>query len=492
MKARLLLVTMFLLPAGVAEAAALEDSVVKVLSMIRPPNPIRPWIPQNTVEFSGSGVVIDGHRILTNAHLVTYASQVRVQGRRGGRWIEAKVEACGPGIDLAVLKLDDETFFADRPPLPRAPKLPAVTAGVAVYGYPIGGTGLSVTRGTVSRIDYDALDAVTGALQIQVDAVINPGNSGGPAMVADQMVGLVYGQDENIGYVLANEEIDTFLVDVKDGRYDGKPRLLDRFQRLENDAIRAKLGLAADVEGIMVRRPERAEPSYPLREYDVITRIGDRAIDGEGMVQVEENLRLPFTYMVPKLAQDDCVPAVVLRQGKQTSVRLPVVKGERRLIRSYTGEPPSYFVVGPLVFSPVMSQAVSMYYRANPMLAVDDNPLLRRRNDRAQFPGEALVVVTSPLLQHRITRGYNDPFGQVVQDINGVEIRSLPHLVEVIRDCKDEFLTFRFAGDFSETLVFRRKELEASTSELMAENGIPRRGSADILIVWDPKDGVAH
>jgi putative serine protease PepD len=78
-----------------------------------------------------------------------------------------------------VLKLDDETFFAERPPLPRAAGLPEVTAGVAVYGYPVGGTGLSVTRGVVSRIDYDALDADTAALQIQVDAAINPGNSGG-------------------------------------------------------------------------------------------------------------------------------------------------------------------------------------------------------------------------------------------------------------------------------------------------------------------------
>jgi hypothetical protein len=136
-----------------------------------------------------------------------------------------------------------------------------------------------------------------------------------------------------------------------------------------------------------------------------------------------------------------------------------------------------------------MAQAIPIYYRANPLLGAEDTPLATRRHDRARSPGEELVVVTSPLLPHRITRGYGDPFGSVVRDVNGVAIRSLRHLVEVVRDSRDEYLTFRFAGELSETLVFRRRELEAATSEVMAENGIPRRGSADVLAVWDAKGG---
>jgi len=46
---------------------------------------------------------------------------------------------------------------------------------------------------------------------------------------------------------------------------------------------------------------------------------------------------------------------------------------------------------------------------------------------------------------------------------------------------------FRFAEDRSETLVFRRKELEAATAEVMSENGIPRRGTPDVMAVWERK-----
>jgi hypothetical protein len=91
-----------------------------------------------------------------------------------------------------------------------------------------------------------------------------------------------------------------------------------------------------------------------------------------------------------------------------------------------------------------------------------------------------------------MTRGYGEPFGQVVASINGTKIRSLRHLVETLRDCKDEFLTFRFAEDGSETLVFRRQAILDATEPLMSQNGVPRRGSDDVLPVWSAKPVAAH
>ena len=84
-----------------------------------------------------------------------------MQGGQGGDRLEAKVVAIGPGIDLAVLTLDDDTFFAKRPPIPRGSKLPEITSRVLVQGYPIGGTTLSTTQGTVARIEYETYE--TGA-----------------------------------------------------------------------------------------------------------------------------------------------------------------------------------------------------------------------------------------------------------------------------------------------------------------------------------------
>ncbi len=128
---------------------------------------------------------------------------------------------------------------------------------------------------------------------------------------------------------------------------------------------------------------------------------------------------------------------------------------------------------GPLVFSPVVYEAVTYYFEYNPFLAGRNSPLSTRRSDRARFPGEELVVVTAPLLRTRMTKGYADPFGQVLSEVNGTKVKNLAHLVELVGACQDEYLTFRFAEDYSETLVFRRKAMLDATEALMRENGIP-------------------
>jgi S1-C subfamily serine protease len=476
--------------AGIApaiRAAGLEDSIVRVTSVLRLPNPVRPWTKQNPMEVGGTGVVIEGKRILTVAHLVTYAEEIYVQPGQGGDRVEAKVAAMAPGIDLAVLTIDpaEGDFFDKRPPLPRSRALPEVSARVSVKGFPLGGTGLSTTQGIVSRIEFAVFATGSPGLRIQVDAAINPGNSGGPALVDGKMAGLVWGQAgaENVGYLIPNEEIDDFLRDIDDGRYDGKPFPVEQWQTLENEALRARLGLAKAKHGIMVREPRRRDASYPLKEFDVVTAIGDKAIDNQGMVQVADNLRLSFLYLVPRLARDGSVPLSVIRAGRVIDVRLPVDRDDDRLIRGYEGKPPSYFVCGPLVFSPAMREAVSTYFRANPGIIERNSPIITRGGDRVRFSGEELVVVTSPMLPHRMTKGYGEPLGQVVESVNGTKIKNLRHLVETFRDCRDEFLTIRFAEEGAETMVFRRKAMLDATEPLMSQNGIPRHGSDDVLTI---------
>ena len=49
------------------------------------------------------------------------------------------------------------------------------------YGFPIGGSTLSITSGIVSRIEVDMYaQSYRELLSVQIDAAINEGNSGGP------------------------------------------------------------------------------------------------------------------------------------------------------------------------------------------------------------------------------------------------------------------------------------------------------------------------
>jgi S1-C subfamily serine protease len=476
-------------PAVEAKPAAVENSVVKIFSTARYPDPYKPWLKQGPRESTGTGVIIEGKRILTNAHVVLYASQVQVQANQSGDKISATVETIAQGIDLAILKLEDETFFEKRAPLARAAKLPAVKDTVLVYGFPTGGTNLSITKGIVSRIDFTLYNFPTSGLRIQIDAAINPGNSGGPAVADDKMIGVAFsrlGGGDNIGYIIPCEEIELFLQDAADGRYDGKPAMFDSLQTFENPALRPFLKVGRGVEGMIVTQADAIDPAYPLKPWDIITRIGDTQVDNEGMVRVGD-IRVRFQYMLQKTAREGRVPMTIVRAGEEMKVEVPVSPKRPLLIPDLEGTYPSYFVYGPLVFSSASQHFLAGLNNAAVALAGAASPLVTRRSDRPAFPGEALVVVASPFFPHKLSRGYSQTQSSVVHKVNGIAIKNLPHLVETLRDLKDEFVVFEFAGRRFETLVFPRKEMESDTEEILNDNGVRAQGSPDLLALWDKK-----
>src|ERR1700678_4058396 len=338
-----------------AVAPPIEDSVVKVFATMRYPDPFKPWTKQGPSDVTASGVVIDGKRILTNAHVVMYATQVQIQANAAGDKVPANVVAVAPGIDLALLQLDDASFFDTHPAIKRASELPQIKDAVLAYGFPTGGTSLSITKGIVSRIEFVAYNFPVSGLRIQVDAAINPGNSGGPAIAGDKMIGLAFsklgGDAQNIGYIIPNEEVDLFLKDIADGRYHGKPAMYDDLQTLENPALREYLKLDKSVEGMIVHRPYKDSASYPLKEWDVITHIGDTPVDNQGMIKLEKDLRVHFAYKVQHVAKNGVLPLTVVRSGKVVKIELPVSAERPTLVGDLHGNYPSYFIYGPMVFS---------------------------------------------------------------------------------------------------------------------------------------------
>jgi S1-C subfamily serine protease len=482
--------------AAAASSGAIENSVVKIFATVRYPDPYQPWTKQPPVDITGSGVVIEGRRILSNAHVVNYASQVQIQANQAGDKISATVEFIAPGIDLAVLKLDDDKFFDAHPPLALAKVLPGVKDMVLAYGFPEGGNSLSITKGIVSRVEFMPYNYAVQGLRIQIDAAINPGNSGGPAVVGDKMIGLTFSRlvnAENIGYIIPNEEIELFLKDIADGHYDGKPAMFDTLQTLENPALRSFLKLSQDVEGVIIHKPYKDDASYPLKEWDVITKIGDTPVDDQGMIKLGGDLRVRFQYLVQHAVTNGAVPLAVVRAGREMKVNLPVSANYPRLIAPLEGAYPSYFICGPIVFSAATAEftggflgsknAVAMLARFSAM----NNPLITRSTEPPAFPGEGLVVITAPFFPHKLSQGYSNPQTEAVKAVNGITVKNLAHLVEILRDTKDDFIRIECYDRPSETMVFPRAEMVAATEGILTDNGVRSQGSRDMMAIWNDK-----
>jgi len=468
-----------------------RDASVKIFSTIRRPDLLRPWTKTPPSEATGTGFVIVGERILTNAHVVANASQIFVQPPRSSDKLRAEVVSIAPGIDLAVLAIsrerDREKFFADHPALPLSGDLPEAGELVKVFGYPMGGEQLSVTEGVVSRVEYSAYYNEAAGVRIQVDAALNPGNSGGPALVGDRVVGVVFSripEGENIGFVIPTEEVERFLDDVADGHYEGPPRNLDSFQTLENPALRQKLGVDETVHGLVVNEPFGEDS--PLRRWDILVRVGDYDVDNAGLVTLRQDLRLAWQALVPRLARDGVVPGVVVRGGERVAVDLRVQTSENSVMEFLADAEPDYFIYGPLVFTPAYIE----HFRAlnTGFLALKESPIAERIGDPRAFEGEQLVVVPGSLLPHPVSKGYEISYFPTLKSVNGVSIRSLAHLVETLRDLDDDFVTFEFFDNTQELLVFDRIEIEESTEQILEDNSIRRRMSPALVPIWEGGD----
>lgn len=147
--------------AAVSSCADPLDSVVKVFTVASSPSYTLPWM-SYPAESTGSGCVIPGKKILTNAHVVSDQTVVMVRKQSSPEKFKARVVAVSHECDLALLVVEDESFFDDLIPLEIAPDLPPLQEPVFVLGYPEGGDTVSFTQGVISRIEVISYVHITG------------------------------------------------------------------------------------------------------------------------------------------------------------------------------------------------------------------------------------------------------------------------------------------------------------------------------------------
>jgi PDZ domain len=208
------------------------------------------------------------------------------------------------------------------------------------------------------------------------------------------------------------------------------------------------------------------------------------------MVKIDKDLRVNFAYMIQRVAKDDKLPLTVVRAGKPLKIELPVSATRPTLSPDLHGEYPSYFVYGPIVFSRATRQFLSAFENNAGLLRVlgyVKSPLVTRAYDPPSPELEELVIISSPFFPHKLANGYSNPTGSVVYSVNGTAVRSLKHLVELLRDLKDPFVTIEFGSRSGEALVFSRTAVMAATDDILTDNGVRAQGSPDMMAVWQPK-----
>ena len=237
------------------------------------------------VRGAGSGMLLStAGDILTNAHVVSGATTIRVTlfGEKDSR--EADLRGVNPQADVAVIRLRETSGLEGRPvELGRSQALKVGDAVVAIGNALALPGGPTVTTGIVSAVER-TIDAGNEELSslIQTDAAINPGNSGGPLVNADgEVIGMntaVVRQDvaQNIGFAIAIDTIRPMVDQLTKGEAFAPQGFLGVSTVTLTPEIREQLDFVAE-KGAVVAEVVLGAPADQagIRRNDVITRIGD-------------------------------------------------------------------------------------------------------------------------------------------------------------------------------------------------------------------------
>ncbi|MBI4661243.1 MAG: trypsin-like peptidase domain-containing protein [Verrucomicrobia bacterium] len=412
-----------------------EKSVIHINTFSQQPVWDAPWRFDGVRRSGGSGFVIKGKRIMTNAHVVSWDRQILVRRYQDPRPYLAKVRFIGHDCDLAILEVEDESFFNGLQPLSFG-ELPAVRSTVITYGYPAGGEQISYTRGVVSRIEMQNYVHIGNRsyLGVQTDAAINPGNSGGPVIQDGLVVGVAFqGMPglENTGFFIPPPVIGHFLKDIDDGDYNGFPQAGIRLVALENPAYRRFLklpdnGLGAKVDSML----EISTTQKVLKEEDVILQIGNYPVGSDGTILYKGN-RVHGALAFQEAQHGESIPLKLWRNGEEIEVSLPVyVYTADRAIGNLYNTLPRYFVYGGLVFTPLTLDYMKTFGRnwadaANAELVYE---LYYRRHENPSEVRPEPVVMAS-VLADAVNANFTIRDRALVDRINGIRIEKLEDIV---------------------------------------------------------------
>ena len=481
----LLLASSFSAHSQNSELREIEDSVIKIYTTQAAPDYFTPWRLLTPRQSSGSGSVIAGNLILTNAHVVANASYVQAQKHNDPRRYQAHVIFISHEADLALITVDEPGFFSGLKALPIG-DLPEPLQEVSVYGYPIGGKSLSITKGILSRVEQQIYaHSGTYLLAGQIDAAINPGNSGGPVIVNQQIVGVVMQansgrRSENLGYFVPPSIIRHVLDDRIDGSHDGFPDLGFRTQTLDSPSAKLAYGLRKDQSGVLVIKVFDGSPAQGiLQENDVILKIDDYDIADDGSIKLSEDILTDYKHAIDLHHIGESVLITYARNGEVSS---STILAERAL-NSYSlvaGEQfdkiPEYYIYGGVLFVPLNMNLIKRW--GNDWGRSAPVTLLQARNQWSS-PQRRELVVALQVLASDVNLGYHDWRNWIVDFINGEPVRDFEQFSHLLRTNLEENVVLENANGYQ--MVINHAAAIASEAEILSQYRIPAAHSVGLF-----------
>lgn len=485
MKKIILLILMIIAYASpvLANDADIKKSLVKIFKVFKTPDYNQPWDSGRQDNASGTGFIIEGNHILTNAHVVSDQVFIQVQKANDPKKYIAEVTYVAHDCEIAMLKVSDPEFFKNTVPVTFG-EIPYQLDKVTAYGFPVGGDTLSITEGVVSRIEVTKYaHSEKNLLAIQIDAAINPGNSGGPVFHDNKCIGIAFQgtrNTDNIGYIVPISLVKRFLKDIEDKQYDGITSAGITFAKIENPAMRNFYNLKKDTSGILITKVLLGSSAEGLlKKDDILTEIAGKEVAYDGTFLFRDNERLHISQIFSSYQIGDEVELKIIRNKQPKNIKLILKKYTPLVPHPIYDLSPTYYIYGGFVFMPLTYNMIADWREKGHIAS-----FIHYYKSVAKEKTDQQIIILKQVLAHNINIGYHNIEGAIVKKINGIEIINMQDIEQAFAKNKKDFHVIEIKNNASkgtQNIIFDAKNTKQANKEILQKFDITADRSKDLI-----------
>jgi hypothetical protein len=454
-------------------AFAWENAIIHIEVTSKAYNYIQPWERSERKVYK-SGVVVEGHQIITTADGLADQTLIRLKKQGDGLFSLGRVAWIDYQANLAALTTDEKDFWTGLQPARLADTVP-ITGQVRILRWR--DDQLENRQGEIERmtVENSALSFVS-VPALKIDSSIPGAGYGEAVTVNDKLIGLACAQGGDAVTVIPTSFIAPILKAQQAKAYTGLGYFDFTWDPADNPLNLDYLKLPGPARGVIVKetglKPGVVSPVHPR---DVILQIDGFDIDAEGNYRDPQYRKLCLENLSSrgKWAGMTC-QLKIWRDGKERDVayQLPKAEYTDELVPSQLfDQDPEYVLAGGFVFVPLSEP----YLRSWGPTWRQHSPFrLSYYSMEKVTPQRPQRVVLSQVLPNPANIGYESLRNMVIDEINGMKIKRISDIEIALKSPVDGFNVFKFeAGEPVQQAVLDASEMDRVNQEIMARYHIP-------------------
>ena len=458
---------------GKSEAFAWENSVIHLEITAKEYSYVQPWA-RSERKMAKTGVVIEGHQIITTAEGVADQTLIRMKKQGRGLFSLGKVVWVDYQANLACLTTDEPDFWKGLQPAQLADPVP-ITGTAQILRWET--DHLNHRPADIERmIVNNSVLSFVSVPELKIDTTATALGFGEAVTSGDRLIGLVCQQEGDVVGVVPTSFISSILKARAAGKYTGLGYFDFTWDPVQNPLNVAYLQLPGPPRGVIVKeiglKPGIASPVQPR---DIVLNIDGFDIDAEGDYHDPQYNKLVLENLSSrgKWAGADC-KMKIWRDGKEMDItyRLPKAEYSDELVPSQTfDQVPQYVLAGGFIFVPLTDD----YLRSWGADWRQRSPFrLFYYNMDKVTPKRQERVVLSQVLPDAVNIGYENLRNAVVDQINGMNIGKIADVSTALKSPINGFDIFTFApGEPLHEAVLDASALDSANENIMVRFHIP-------------------